>query len=256
MNSDLLSQAEARMSSAQAELDQALLDGQDTTKAREYLTSTQAEVARIEGAMASEQARVEAGKHQDMDARAAELVEATKAKLVAEFEAMGFSNLPAFAIPTGQAISLLRANDRLAEEREAAGRRWDDTRALRTRIDDIATQMRVITTRRAQGDERASDAAQYALLQADHGAAKDLEDRMRAVPPEATEAARWAADANQQWMSTVGMARSGLLDAATQQAEAKLIAVAKARLVPFGGVCPSRYAPSVMMQKVLSGRAY
>jgi len=254
MQSDMLEKAQARVATAQKQLDDALLNGTETTQAREHLAGTQAEVARIEAAIASESARIEAEKHQDMDARAAELAEAAKAKLLADFERMGFDSLPEFSIPTSPAISYLRAQDLVEAAQKRQALNEAEYRKLQRRVDDLGEQIAAITRRRSGGNEMASDAAQFTLLSADRDSARDLMRRM-ATHADDKEILR-AQDAWRQWEATVGIARSGLLDAATQQAEAKLVAVAKARLVPFGGVCPSRYFPSVLMQKVLAGRAF
>lgn len=252
MSNDLLIQAKARVTSAQNELDQALLAGADTTQAREYLTSTQAEVARIEAAMASETARIEADASKDLESRAAELMAKGKAQLLAEFQALGFDSLPEFEIPSGAAISYVRASDLANAELANEQQHREASHKLQARINDLTQQMQAITARRLDGDERDSYAAQFALLRADCDAAKDLLNRL--VRPEATTAALWADDARKLWEAAVGAARVRILETLTHQAEARLIAIARVRLTPVGGVFASRYFPSVQMRRALEGR--
>lgn len=254
MNHDLLNQAKARVASAQAELDRALVDGTDTTKAREHLAGTQAEVARIEAGTAAEQARIEMENRKEMERRAQDMVETATDELGQEFEAMGFTDPIECDIPAGPALDYLRASELALAEMANEQRHAEATYQLQVRIADLDCQLVSITERRLGGEERQSDAAQYALLSADRAGLVDMLNRM--APPQTTKAALWAADARQAWQAAIGAARVRVLDALTQEAENRLIAVAKARLTAVGGQYASRYQPSVLMQKILAGRVF
>lgn len=186
------------------------------------------------------------------NARTTEWVETAKDELEQEFRDLGFDHLPEFSIPTGPALDYLRASELAMIESANEQRHAEASYQLQVRIADLDCQLVSITERRLGGEERQSDAAQYALLAADRAGLADMLNRMAA--PQATNTAQWAADARQAWQAAIGAARVRILDAMTQEAEARLIGLAKARLRAVGGVYPNRYFPSVQMRRALEGR--
>jgi hypothetical protein len=254
MNSDLLSQAEARMSSAQSELDQALLAGQDTTQAREYLASTQAEVKRIEATLEAETARIAAETSKDLESRAAELVEAAKAELLAEFEAAGITDVPEFDLPVAVAVSYLRASDQAADEMTVENSYRQESHRLQVKIGELNDRMLALVDRRRSGEENQSDPAMYLMLSADRDGLKDMQSRL--VRPQVGRAVEWVEDARKQWRGELGRVRAQLLQQMAPEADERVLRLARLMSTTRHGVSPTRYFPSLAMQKALSGRVF
>lgn len=254
MSNDLLNQSRARVASAQAELDQALLAGTDTGPARQFLATAEAEVQRIEATLEAETARIEAETSQTLNGRAQELVAKDKAELLAEFESAGITDVPAFDLPLGVAISYLKASDQADDELMVEQKYREESYALQTRINERGAKMAAITERRLGGDTRPSDANEFVLLQADRDSLKSLLSRL--VRPQVGRAVEWVEDARKQWHGEIGRVRAHLLKELAAEADERVLRLARLMSTTRYGISPTRYFPSLAMQKALSGRVF
>lgn len=252
MKPDLITAAQLRVDQAQIQLDSALENGTDTTQAREFLKAAEAELARLMDAKNAAASQTQGDMDADLNRRAEELAAEAKRELIAEFTRLGFKEIPAFNVPVGPAISLVKITDQAAAEAEEEQARQSKCDALRRRIEVLDERIGDMIDRRFNGDELPTDAANHQLLISDRDGLRRLL-ALASDPPDKTRTAEWVDEARTAWLRTIGGVRAGALNQMAISAEELLCDLALEMSRPAYGVSPRRWRPYVRLQAAISG---
>lgn len=207
--SNTIEQLNEQLAAANAELEDALASGADTTAIRYTIGQLEAEIAATVRRRREEQAEAERVKHAAIDESAAELAAETHAAVDAAVVVPGLVELsgePLPAVPQDPAIEaaareVTRCRAALSAAETALKPIAAQAEMLAGRLSEKRTAISAIKTRRLSGDERAGDAAELALLQADSETLQLLADdaRLKVQAADIRAAARAAlANAEQQ----------------------------------------------------------
>lgn len=173
------------LDAARATLADALLDGASTEAPRRRIAEIEAKIAAVEAEAADVQAKVAAEEAARVEAAAAELAAELQASVEAAAEVAGLEEARGEPLPRPEPDSAVeRASRYVASSRAALAQAQaeyeplaDEVDALRIRLNDKLAACDAIRTRRSAGDERASDAAELALLTADAEALRTMVDQ-------------------------------------------------------------------------------
>jgi transposase-like protein len=252
MKTDLITAAQLRVDQAQQELDSALERGTDTTPAREFLQAAEAELARLLDAKNTAANQAQGDADADLNRRADELAAEAKRELIAEFTRLGFKEIPAFNVPVGPAISLVKITDQAAAEAEEEQARQSKCDALRRRIEVLDGRIGDMIHRRYSGDELPTDAANHQLWISDRDGLRRLL-ALASDPPDKTRTAEWVDEARTAWLRTIGGVRAGALNQMAISAEELLCDLALEMSRPAYGVSPRRWRPFTRLQSAIAG---
>lgn len=198
-----------QLAAAHAALDEALASGGDTTGPRYQIGLIEAEIAAAVRRQREEQAEAECAQQAAIDDSAAELAAKTHATVHAAVDVAGLVELsgePLPAVPQDSAIDAAArelARCRVVLDRAEAVLKPIAAQAemLAGRLSEKRTAIAALKARRLAGDERAGDAAELAMLQADFENLQLLADdaRLKVQAADTRAAARAAlANAEQQ----------------------------------------------------------
>lgn len=222
----LLEKARTQAETAHARLREALLSGEDTTSARRALTEAEAKLVELarENISVGPDPEIEAAIQSEAAALVAETAEAIAARVNA------FSPYPRpepIEIPINAALAYVRALRRHAAfESDLAEHRAREQR-IQTRLDDLAARRESLVIRRMEGDERAEDAAELSLIEADRRALEQMLAEHRAARPVETQDQRRHVE---NWNTTCNEAEGHALRALAERLQQHTITLAE-RLV-------------------------
>lgn len=232
----LIAKARAQAETAHARLQEALLAGEDTAAARRALTEAEAKLVELS------RERVDTGPNPEIEAaiqaEAAELVTETAGAIAARVHALSpYPRPEPVELPLSLAVALVRARRQhatveadLAEHRAKAQR-------IQTRLDDLAARREALLVRRMEGDERAEDAAELSLIDADRQGLEALLVEHRTTRPIEGHALRHHED---EWKRACSEVEGRALRALAEQVQQHGIMLAE-QLVAFNrkiGVAP------------------
>ena len=227
MTAPLLEKARAQAETAHDRLREALLAGDDTSAHRRALAEAEQRLAELtrETVTGPDPALEDA-----IQAEAAALVAETAEAIAARVNAFSLYPRPEpVEIPIGAALALVRAQRRHAEfEADLAEHRAREQR-IQTRLDDLAARRESLVIRRMEGDERAEDAAELSLIEADRRALEQMLAEHRAARPVETPDQRRHAE---NWQTTCNEVEGHALRALAEQLQQHTIVLAK-RLTMF-----------------------
>lgn len=252
MKPDLITAARLRVDQAQIQLDAALENGADTAQARSFLSAAEAELARLLAAKSAAESQTQGDADADLNRRADELAAEAKQALIAEFTRLGFKEIPAFNIPVGPAVALIKITDQAAAEAEEEQARQAKCDALRRRIAMLDERISDMVARRYNGDELPTDAANHQLWISDRDGLRRLL-ALASDPPDKTRTAEFADEARTEWLRTIGGVRAGALNQMAISVEKLLCDLALEMSRPAYGVSPRRWRPYVRLQAAISG---
>lgn len=204
-----IEQLNDQLVAANAALDEALANGSDTTAPRYQIGLIEAEIAAAVRRQREEQADAEHARSAAISEAAAELAAQTHSATVAAVDVPGLADLagaPLQAVKQDPAIEaaareVARCRAALKAAETALKPIADQAERLAGRLNEKRAAIEVIKARRLAGEEKPSDAAEMALLQADIDALQLLVDdaRLKAQSADSRQQARAAlATAEQQ----------------------------------------------------------
>lgn len=259
----------AALAEARAALADALLDGASTEEPRSRIAEIEAEIAAIEAEAA---AKAEAERAEDaakVEAAAVQLAAEQQTAVVEAVEVPGLEEVLGEPLPQPEPDAAVESASRYvaqcrAELVQAQGDYQplaDEIDALRGRMSAKLAAVEAIRTRRSAGDERASDAAELALLTADAEALRTMLDQalQRASAADRRGPAREALQAAEaQLASARNKAAFGIALARLKMAEQVVIDAFRS-VVHTGRACGEtspwlHYRPSADLVRVATGQ--
>lgn len=249
----LVEKAEARVTAARTELDEALATGQPSNDARATLNLAEAELHRVLAAMAetAEQAATEHAAEIETQARA--MVDEAGGAIGGELATLAALPVPGVDLPLGAAVALLQARQKARKHGEAAQARRTRLEGLQARLDALVAERQAIIKRRSTGAHEPRDGEKLALLDADAEGLRDLIERVSAEDPSGGDATRDLSYREDQWGRTVADARRTALLTLAKELEAQLLHTAAllAATAPRGST-DGRWVPSQALRQVCS----
>lgn len=195
----------AALGEARAALADALLDGASTEEPRRRIADIEGEIAALE---AEAEAKADADRAEEaarVEAVAVEIAAEQQAAVVAAVDVPGLEEVVGEPLPQpepdpaieGAARHVAHCRAVLVQAQDEYQPFADEVEALRGRLNDKLATCDAIRTRRSGGDERASDAAELALLSADAESLRTMADQalQRASAADHRAAAREALQA-------------------------------------------------------------
>ncbi|AVR87378.1 hypothetical protein [Thauera aromatica] len=195
----------AALGEARAALADALLDGASTEEPRRRIADIEGEIAALE---AEAEAKADADRAEEaarVEAVAVEIAAEQQAAVVAAVEVPGLEEVVGEPLPQPEPDSAVESASRYVARCRAALAQAeaehkplaDEVEALRARMSAKIAACDAIRTRRSAGDERASDAAELALMTADAESLRTMADQalQRASAADHRAAAREALQA-------------------------------------------------------------
>lgn len=202
MSQTTIEQLNEQLAATNAVLEEALASGGDTTAPRYQIGLIEAEIAASVRRQREEQAEAERVQHAAIDESAAELAAKTHAAVDAAVVVPGLVELsgdPLPAIPQDPAIEaaareVARCRAALSAAETALKPVADQVERLTGRLNEKRASLGAIKARRLGGEEKPSDAAEMAMLQADIDALQLLVDdaRLKAQSADRRQQARTA----------------------------------------------------------------
>jgi len=204
-----IEQLNDQLAAANAALEEALASGGDTSQARYMIGLIEAEIAAAVRRQREEKAEAERAQQAAIAEAAAEVATRTQDAAVAAVEVPGLAELagaPLPAVPQDPAIEaaareVARCRAALSAAETALKPIADQAERLTGRLNEKRAAVEAIKARRLGGEEKPSDAAEMAMLQADIEALQLLVDdaRLKAQSEDSRQQARAAlAQAEQQ----------------------------------------------------------
>ncbi|AHE97183.1 coiled-coil domain-containing protein [Thioalkalivibrio paradoxus] len=226
---NMTEKARDRVAAAQAELDEAVSRGEDTSSIRATLGLAIEELDRVE-AETEAQARAAAGAAQDaVRADAERLANEAAAEIQDVVDRVLTISKPEVEVPADRAVDLLLAQQKAQAEDSAIRAHRHKVGELRERLERLKAERAEIGQRRAAGDERPDDAARVHLLATDAEALEDLIARVEAEAPARDELVTKALrEWERGWNNAVKEVRVHALALTCQRLELALMAAATA----------------------------
>lgn len=170
------------LAAARAELTQALIAGSDTASIRAQIAKIEDDISKVENQLAEASAEIDRIEVAAVEKAGTELADQTHEAIVAGalvegLEAFSDEPLPSVARnPQLDHIARLvaKATSDLAKAESEYMQHAEKLKALTSRLDEKKAAIETIKQRRYAGDERSTDAAEVALLQADADAISQL----------------------------------------------------------------------------------
>lgn len=259
----------AALGEARAALADALLDGAGTEEPRRRIAEIEGEIAALEAEAAAKADAERAEATAKIEAAALEIAAEQQAAVVAAVEVPGLEEIVGEPLPQPEPDAAVESASRFVAQCRAAlvqaqGEYQplaDEVEALRARMSAKLAACDAIRTRRSAGDERASDAAELALLTADAEALRTMVDQalQRASAGDHRAAAREALQAAEaQLASARSKAAFGIALTRLRMAEQAMIDAFRS-VVHTGRACgePSpwlHYRPSPDLVRVATGQ--
>jgi hypothetical protein len=212
----LLESAQADVITAEEALAAAAETGEDTQPHRTRLVAAQDRLKAIETARQGSTAQAEADRQESMRQEADALVAQAQEQVreaIARYAELLVPEVP--VLHSATALNLVA--ERLANEDRAAQVRAHDERVARlhSRLQELADRKRAIVTRRSEGEERESDAADIRLIELDTEVLTDLIGKLQSEAPsrqpETVWLKRWQAEADDAKRQAYG-AMAAMLD--------------------------------------------
>lgn len=175
----------AALGEARAALADALLDGAGTEEPRRRIAEIEGEIAALEAEAAAKADAERAEATAKIEAAAVELAAEQQAAVVAAVEVPGLEEIVGEPLPQPEPDAAVESASRFVAQCRAAlvqaqGEYQplaDEVEALRARMSAKLAACDAIRTRRSAGDERASDAAELALMTADAESLRTMADQ-------------------------------------------------------------------------------
>lgn len=259
----------AALAEARAALADALLDGASTEEPRGRIAEIEAQIAAIEAEAVAKAEAERAEEAVKVEAAALEIAAEQQAAVVAAVEVPGLEEIVGEPLPQPEPDAAVESASRFVAQCRAAlvqaqgeyQTLADEVEALRARMSAKLAACDAIRTRRSAGDERASDAAELALLTADAEALRTMVDQalQRASAGDHRAAAREALQAAEaQLASAHSKAAFGIALTRLRMAEQVMIDAFRS-VVHTGRACgePSpwlHYRPSPDLVRVATGQ--
>lgn len=249
-------QANRKLKRAQAEIDRRLEAGEDATAARADLLAAQAE---LEAAQAAAQERAQADEAR-IEAEAGELTAEVSRQVSAGVAQIlqRIGPLPAPRIEVRWAEGVARARRELAALRTEVEAVRERLTGQQTRLSSLKADRQSVIARRLEGDERDTDGATLALLDADleglSGLAGRTATELNRLETALSEATDRHAHAETRWTAAVQDAWTGALSELALIAEGVIVEVSGALRVHGGD--RKRWSPSLPVANLLHGRTF
>lgn len=221
MNS-LLEKAAARVDQAKQALNEALVNGADSSTAREVLSLAEQDLARVAAAVAEQGAANEASAGDALADEAGRLVEATLADIEGELSDLAAVPLPLLELPHGTARQLCQAHARRDGHLAAAREHEARLSSLRARLAALDEQRAQIGARRLAGDGKPTDEAAVYLIELDRSGLARLVAEAQAAAP--TFDHRILEHAERLWADAIRSARLAALNSLARDLESRLVA--------------------------------
>jgi chromosome segregation ATPase len=249
-------QASRKVRRAQAEIDRRLEDGADASTARADLLTAQNE---LEAAQVAAQER-QAADEQRIEAEAGELIAEVAGEVSAGVAQIlqRIGPLPEPRIQAQWAVGVARARRELAALRVEVEAVRERLTGQQTRLSSLTADRQSVIARRLAGDERDTDGATLALLDADIEGLSGLASRTAAelnrLETALSEATDRHAQAERRWSGAVEGAWTGALSELALIAEGVIVEVSGAMRVHGGD--RKRWSPSLEVSNLLHGRTF
>ncbi len=247
--------ARGRLERAQAALDQALGEGNDTSRLRDLRDRAREDVERLASAQAQSAAQAEAERAQRLtkiaESETRELAEA----LARELAAYVHVAVPDLHLPAGLRVAVHEARETVQAAEGAAAAAQARVAGLEARLTELSRRRGEIVSRRASGDVRPSDGADLALLDADRDGLTDLRESERSITIAPTQrlsdARARLAHAEAQWAAAVAAARAAALLDVCRGLETALVRAASMAYELRGG-STSYWRPGEALRSVMA----